>query len=127
MGHECSECIFVASRESIFVDKKTRERVSRKAVYIGTFTLPNWKGHLKFYLCLCSCGRVFVDYPHGYTEGGYLFFYCDNCETIIPIYCKKIYKESGIEKPSLLGSLWAMLRLRFDRRQNNKPKNPLNI
>lgn len=113
MGHECSECAFVASRESIFVDRKTRERVSNKPVYIGTFTLPNWRGHLRFYLCRCSCGKIFVDYPHGYTNGGYLFFVCDGCEDKVLIHDKKVYKENGVEKPFLLKPLLMILRSKF--------------
>lgn len=122
MGHECSECKFVASRESIFVDRKTRERAGYKPSYVGTFTLPNWSGHLKFYLCRCACSRAFVDYPHGYTEGGYLFFFCDSCEAIVLVQDNKIYKESGIERPSLSRTLWAVLQSKFSRRQNNKPE-----
>lgn len=117
MGHECPECTFVASCESIFVDRKTRERVSNKPIYVGTFALPNWKGHLKFYLCYCPCDSTFVDYPHGYTDGGHLFFTCDVCEATILVEDKKIYQENGIEKPSLFKNLLLALRLRFRRRQ----------
>lgn len=81
--HECPECTFVASREDIFVDLKRRERASSQPELVGKYSLLSWSGHLSFYLCRCLCGRAFVDYPHGYTDGGRLFFNCDNCDGII--------------------------------------------
>lgn len=37
-------------------------------VRIGRFTKPGWSGYLPFYAFKCACGRVHVDYPHGWNE-----------------------------------------------------------
>lgn len=114
MEHECSECTFVALKENIFVDREIKEKAGKKPVYIGCFTLPNWIGHARFYLCHCACGYLFVDYPHGYTNGSYLFFSCDFCDSIVTIFDKQIYKDTGTElPPSLVRNVWFLIKLWF--------------
>ncbi|MEK7151217.1 MAG: hypothetical protein AAB784_00680 [Patescibacteria group bacterium] len=117
MGHICSECTFVNSAKDIFVDRKTRDKAGRKPIYVGTFTLPKYTGHLKFYLFICSCcEQIVIDHPSGYTDGGFLFFVCGSCKWASIIYDKKIYVDAGIPKPSLIRDifcgLWRMIKFK---------------
>ena len=114
MGHICSECTFVNSAEDIFVDIKTRYKVGRKPIYVGTFTLPKYSGHLKFYVFTCRCcEQIVVDHPRGYSDFGFLFFVCNSCKWANIIYDKKIYASEGIVKPSLVGRMLRALRRMF--------------
>ncbi len=76
---ECKECIFVKDAKTLLssiIPREKKEKVGNKPEFIGKFTMPNWTGHLDFYLFRCKeCGTVSVDYPHGRT--GYLI--CNKC------------------------------------------------
>jgi len=79
------------------------KKVTRKPLFIGLFTLSKWVGHSRFYAFKCpECGLVTVDYPHGYTFGGRLYFLCgcngeNDRKTVIPIHDPVIYKAEGLE------------------------------
>lgn len=103
MGHECSDCTFVASKEAIYVDPKVFRNATVRPNFIGFFTLPGWRGHISFYVFRCSkCGKVSWDYPHGYTNFGLLYFICGICEEILPLKVRQnrgIYKREEVPLP----------------------------
>lgn len=121
--HECENCVFVVSRESIYIDPKLAQKLTTKPVFVGNFALPGWSGHLRFYAFICpECGARVVDYTHGYTNGNFLFFCCDSCgdkdwPTVLPVLDKEVYiAEStplpvvliSIKSPGVKGGIWPL-------------------
>lgn len=110
MSHECSECTFVNAAESILIKPEVFKNLSHRPVYVGKFTMPGWVGHANFYAFKCpKCSLSTTDYPHGYTDGGRLYFNQDhssNCKvsdgerSVLPINDAKIYRAEGIKSPS---------------------------
>ncbi len=119
MAHGCDKCTFVANQENIFVDWGTKVKAEKKPKLVGCFTLPNWSGHLNFYLFCCSvCGADSVDYPHGYTSdgviNGLLYLTCQSCQATKCLYEKDIYEASGMPAPpsfwQVVKRIWSMSR-----------------
>src|SRR3989344_1007449 len=114
-SHECSECTSVANKESIFVAREQRKKAARKPICIGKFTMPGWSGLSRFYLFKCYCDAIVVDYPHGYTSGGHIYFSCEECEASLVILDRDIYNKEGIAMPpGFFKTLWGILKLRFN-------------
>ncbi len=114
---DCKECAFAADTESLLtfnVPRKLREKAGGKPVFVGKFTMPGWSGHSGFYLFKCTeCGRVCVDYPHGYTDGGCLYLRCDHCRfkvVLTPRKYREVYESEKVVAPPTfwqeLKSLW---------------------
>lgn len=66
----CTKCIFANDLEDMLdnlVSKKQKDKADKgKVVSVGKFTMPDWSGHLNFYLFRCpSCQEMIVNYPHG--------------------------------------------------------------
>jgi len=102
-GHECGECIFVASKEDIYVRAQILRDAATVPVFINFFTLPGWRGHSAFYIFRCPhCRTTSVDYPHGYTDFGLLFLNCDECKKVLPLKVpqnKEIYERERLPLP----------------------------
>lgn len=117
MPHECTECTFVANKESIYVHPDVLKKLGKRPVFLGIFTLPGWVGHSAFYVLKCSeCDNAVVDYPHGYTSEGRLFFSCNSCfdgeQTIIPINDSGIYIKAGQDESlSFMASILGAFKL----------------
>ena len=127
MAHQCQNCTFVANLSSIrgkvLSDEKLLKRLGKKPVFVGTFTSTDWAGHSNFYALKCpECGELVVDYAHGYTGGGYLYFMCKDCSnptipeinrTNITIDEQSIYDSAGLDKPgSLFREIWESIKLK---------------
>lgn len=104
--HECSDCTFVRDKETLFiflVPRDLKEKATNKPLFLGKFTMMGWVGHSGFYLFKCkSCGRVSTDYPHGYTDYGLLFLYCDSCKNKLPLEIteeRAIYERENVHIP----------------------------
>ena len=112
--HECDACVYVASEDNIVVPKDATEKLNGRPdepVFLGTFTMPDWTGHGHFYAVAChKCDVVIVDYPHGYSRDGSMFFEHLDCpaaesapsgnkRTTIYIKDKSIYEREGIKDP----------------------------
>ncbi len=111
--HECDECTFVPDIEFIArtLPSDVMGKISKEPVFIGSFTMPDWTGHSKFYVFRCAaCKEIVVDYPHGYTSHGYLFLCCYGCakgketisgkNTILSMKKKWFYDFEGIDFPN---------------------------
>lgn len=125
MAHECSKCTFVANEESIFTGWASKAKAGKKPKLVGCFTLPNWTGHLRFYLFRClACKMASVDYPHGYTSdgmrSGLLYFFCPYCESTNPLYDREIYESSGMPAPP---SFWGVVKQMWFLRKRLKEGN----
>ena len=105
MGHECKDCTLVASTEAIYVNPKVVRNATVKPVFIGFFTLPEWTGHISFYIFKCpKCEMVSLDYPHGYTDFGLLYLECNVCEKVLPLGLpqnEEIYRREKMPLPPL--------------------------
>lgn len=106
-GHECSQCNFVANRESIYIDRQTMAKASFNPLRIGLFTMPHWVGHSLFYLFICrGCRGEVVDYPHGFTSdglrSGLLYLWCENCHRRLILYDRSIYEAEDMPAPPTL-------------------------
>ena len=106
MGHECSECSFVADAETLFTFIVTREQkaaANKKPKFVGFFTMSEWVGHSGFYLFKCEeCGNVCVDYPHGYTNFGLMYLRCSYCKTLLILEVKEerpLYERENFHIP----------------------------
>lgn len=104
----CTECTFVGDRETILafmVDRQLKQTVEYDPVFVGKFTMPQQVGHSGFYLFKCKeCGVVCTDYPHGYTDGGYMYLRCDNCRRQLVItesdaWGREIYIKENVVMP----------------------------
>lgn len=76
----CTECTFVQDQETLFtffVARELKEKVGKRPVFVGKFTMPKWVGHSGFYVFRCKeCNEVSVDYPHGYTNWELCYLWC---------------------------------------------------
>lgn len=105
--HQCPECSFVESKEQILtynVSKENKKRAGLKPMFVGFFMMEGYTGHCAFYIFKCQhCGGLNVDYPHGYTDGGYLYLQCCDCQGYLVLDSKrkygKIYEREGMSKP----------------------------
>jgi len=75
----CAKCRFAENYDGIvnLVSDKSRRRALRgKVVSIGLFTMPNWIGHINFYLFKCpDCKNITANYPPGDGD----FVRCTHC------------------------------------------------
>ena len=102
--HECEKCTFVASTENITISREASSRINREPFLLGIFSMPGWSGHAPFYVFTCYCNFVSVDYPHGYTNYGLLYFKCQNpdCQQkleLCPDKNRTVYELIGGEIP----------------------------
>jgi hypothetical protein len=102
----CTECTFVQDIESLFiylVPRELKEKAVKKPLFLGKFTMIGWNGHSGFYLFKCkSCGQVYVDYPHGYTDFGLMFLRCEHCQAKISLEVteeKALYERERVFIP----------------------------
>jgi len=109
----CTECTFVANRESIYVSPPQVEQCTPapkeflktclglfnpedKIIELGNFTFPKLPGHQMFYLFYCiDCEHVSVDYLHG--NKGYLT--CQNYKVNIQLRGARFFIKNGLESP----------------------------
>ena len=67
-----------------------------KIVPIGVFSLDGWRGRSLFYLFeCCRCGRLSVDYAHGYK----LRLICPFCGLQVRLNHRRFYRENNMERP----------------------------
>lgn len=75
----CTECTFAYSLQAIVdtaSEKSKKRAASGKVVDMGQFTMPNFSGHIEFYLFKCSsCNQLSANY----CPGGGVFVYCNHC------------------------------------------------
>ncbi len=102
----CMECSFVPDIETLLifmVPREKRERAGRYPEFIGQFTMSDWAGHASFYLFKClGCDKTRADYPHGYCDGEYLYFKCDECHYQLVLNSRRykdIYEREKMASP----------------------------
>lgn len=97
-------------RRYIYISPEICRKATNRPLYLGAYIRPGCSGHQHFYVFICkSCGSLVVDYPHGYTQGGFLFFECYDCpgavetsndrRTILLIKDKKTYEREKTPYP----------------------------
>lgn len=120
---DCKECTFVQDKESLLVfmvPREKRDRATSEPEFVGKFTMAKWTGHAAFYLFKClECGKVIVDYAHGYTGPGYLYLTCGSCgdqKILDSRKYKAIYKMDGMSAPpsflTRLKTIWMLRKSR---------------
>lgn len=99
----CKECVFVSELKDIIYHVRLADYEQiRRPVLAGLFTSKDWIGHAPFYVFRCPfCREKSIDYAHGYTGGGFLYFRCSNgCQVLIKD--REIYEKLEIPVPSPL-------------------------
>ncbi|KKR02549.1 MAG: hypothetical protein UT29_C0001G0029 [Candidatus Yanofskybacteria bacterium GW2011_GWA1_39_13] len=112
----CKECTFVQDKDTLLtfiVPREAKEGATKEPKDCGIFTMPGWTGHSHFYLFKCvECGKVTVDYPHGY-HGPYWYLRCDDCECTFDLSSSKfrsIYKDNNGFVPKFIEEIGGWLK-----------------
>lgn len=122
----CKECSFVQDKETLLlyvIKREARERATAKPSFVGKFSMTGWVGHCGFYLFRCrECGKVSVDYPHGYTSDGLIsglsYLRCDGCGLKFAQHLKEIYTNEGMETPpGFLGMMFGTIKTMWKMRR----------
>lgn len=131
--HDCPDCAYVGNAEVVFlhfVPREKREQVGSTPEFIGNFTMNRWSGHAAFYLFRCrACMDAVIDYPHGYTGGGFLYLRCPECGFQLVMDTPKfaeIYRREGMPQPpgfwEQLKTAWKVRRALRQSRQEAKKR-----
>ena len=115
----CKECAFVQDKDTLLtfiVSREAKEKASYEPKDCGMFTMTGWSGHSHFYLFKCvECGKVTVDYPHGY-HGPYWYLRCDGCEQTFDLKSSRfrsIYQDNNGFVPKFVEEIGGWLKRLF--------------